>query len=84
MPRGYNNYSFVIDSSFQPFTMQEMLTPFLMYKEAFEKSEEAYNDLTNKADKFKYLADNLDPNSKAAQIYKCCNGFILRLYKPKI
>ena len=72
MPRGYNNYSFVIDSSFQPFTMQEMLTPFLMYKEAFEKSEEAYNDLTNKADKFKYLADNLDPNSKAAQIY---NGY---------
>lgn len=72
MPRGYNNYSFVIDSSFHPFTMQEMLTPFLMYKEAFEKSEEAYNDLTNKADKFKYLADNLDPNSKAAQIY---NGY---------
>lgn len=68
----HGNFSYVIDSSFQPFTMQEMLTPFLMYKEAFEKSEEAYNDLTNKADKFKYLADNLDPNSKAAQIY---NGY---------
>ena len=66
------NYSFVIDSSFQPFTMQEMLTPFVAYKEAFEKSEEAYTDLKTKADHFKYLADNLDPDSKAAQIY---NGY---------
>ena len=72
MPRGYNNYSFVIDSSFQPFTMQEMLVPFTAYKDAYEKTEEAYIDLSEKADKFKYLADTLDPDSKAAQIY---NGY---------
>ena len=68
----YSNYSFVIDSTFRPFTMQEMLTPLAMYKDAFEKTEEAYVDLSNRADKFKYLADNLDPDSKAAQIY---NGY---------
>lgn len=72
MPRGYSNYSFVIDSSFAPFTMQEMLTPFLAYKEEFDKAEAAYTDLKTKADKFKYLAGNLDPESKAAQIY---NGY---------
>ena len=72
MPRGYSNYSFVIDSSFHPFTMQEMLTPFLAYKEEFDKAEAAYTDLKTKADKFKYLAGNLDPESKAAQIY---NGY---------
>lgn len=72
MPYRRNNYDFVIDSSFTPFTMQEMLVPFMAYKEAFEKSEEAYTDLTTKADKFKYLAKNLDPNSEAAKIY---NGY---------
>lgn len=72
MPYRRNDYSFVIDSSFQPFSFQEMLTPFVMYKDAFEKSEEAYIDLSNKADKFKYLADSLDPNSTAAKIY---NGY---------
>jgi hypothetical protein len=70
MPRGYNNYSFVIDSSFQPFTMQEMLVPFTAYKEAFEKSEEAYADLRDKADKFKYLSKTLPEDSKARQIYE--------------
>ena len=72
MPYRRNNYDFVIDSSFTPFTMQEMLVPFMAYKDAFEKSEEAYTDLTTKADKFKYLAKNLDPNSEAAKIY---NGY---------
>ena len=66
------NYSYVIDSSFQPFSMQEMLVPFMAYKDAYEQSEAAYMDLTDKADKFKYLANSLDPNSKAAQIY---NGY---------
>ena len=53
----YNNYRYTIDSTFQPFSMQEMLTPFVMYKNEFEKSEEAYNDLTNKSDEFKYLSE---------------------------
>lgn len=66
----YRNYSFVIDSSFQPFTMQEMLTPLALYKEAFEKSEDAYADLKTKADVFKDLSESLPENSKARQIYE--------------
>lgn len=68
MPRG--NFSYVIDSSFQPFSMQELLTPFVMYKDAYEKTEEAYNDLSSKADKFKYLSETLPEGSKGRQIYE--------------
>lgn len=64
------NYAFTIDSTFQPFSMQEMLTPFVAYKDAFEKSEEAYDSLTERADKFKYLSENLPEGSKARQIYE--------------
>lgn len=63
-------YDFTIDSSFQPFSMQEMLVPFTAYKEAFEKSEEAYNDLKTKADVFKDLSSSLPEGSKARQIYE--------------
>ena len=68
----YNNYSFVIDSSFKPFSFQEMLAPFLMYKDAYEKSEETYNDLKTKAGEFSYLAKVAEenPDSDAAKIYK--------------
>ena len=64
------NYSFVIDSSFKPFSMQEMLVPFQMYKDAFEKTEDAYMDLSQKADTFKYLNETLPEDSKARQIYE--------------
>jgi hypothetical protein len=64
------NYSFVVDSTFQPFTMQEMLAPLAMYKDVYEKSEEAYTDLTDKADKFKYLSETLPEGSRARQIYE--------------
>lgn len=70
MPRGYNNYSYVIDSSFQPFTMQEMLVPFTAYKEAAERDEAAYVELQDKADKFKYLSETLPEGSKARDIYE--------------
>lgn len=69
MPYG-SNFSFVIDSSFQPFTLQEMLVPFAAYKEAFERSEEDYMKLTNEADKFKYLSETLPEDSKARQLYE--------------
>lgn len=69
MPRGFSNYSFVIDSNFQPFTMQEMLTPFVMYKDAFDQAEAAYTDLSDKADTFKYLSDTLPEGSRAKEIY---------------
>ena len=67
---GYGNYSFVIDSSFQPFTLQEMLVPFTAYKDVYEKSEEDYMKLTSEADKFKYLSETLPEDSKARQIYE--------------
>ena len=70
MPRGYNNYSLVIDSSFQPFSFQEMLTPFMMYKDAYEKAETDYTSLTDQADKFKYLSETLPEGSKSRQIYE--------------
>ena len=70
MPYRRNNYDFVIDSSFTPFTMQEMLMPFMAYKDAYEKDEAAYIDLQNRADKFKYLSETLPEGSKARQIYE--------------
>ena len=65
-----SNFSYVIDSTFSPFSMQEMLVPFTAYKDAFEKTEEAYNDLSEKSDKFKYLSETLPEGSKARQLYE--------------
>ena len=71
MPYRQNNYSsFAIDSSFNPLSMQEMLQPFVAYKDAYEKTEEAYYDLSDKADKFKYLSKTLPEGSEARQIYE--------------
>lgn len=64
------NYAFVVDNSFQPFSMQEMLVPFSAYKDAYEKSEEQYNDLSDKSDKFKYLSETLPEGSKARKLYE--------------
>ena len=64
------HYDFVIDSSFQPFTMSEMLAPLTLYKEAFEKAEDAYTDLKTKADVFKDLSASLPEDSKARKIYE--------------
>ena len=64
------NYSLVSNASFKPFSMQEMLVPFTAYKDSFEKTEEAYNDLSEKSDKFKYLSETLPEGSKARDIYE--------------
>jgi len=64
------NYSLVSDASFKPFSMQEMLVPFSAYKDAFEKSEEQYDQLSQGADKFKYLSETLPEGSKARQVYE--------------
>jgi hypothetical protein len=60
MPR-YNNYSLVIGgSNFNPYqSLQEMLVPFTAYKDAYEKSEAAFEDLSDKSNKFKYLSETL-------------------------
>lgn len=72
------NFSYVIDSTFQPFSMQEMLVPMTAYKEAFEKSEEQYISLKDKADTFKYLSTELPEGSKARQLYE---GYVNDLSK---
>lgn len=64
------NFSFVVDSSYDPMSLQEMMLPWTMYKEAYDKQEETYLDLINKADKFKYLSETLPENSRARQIYE--------------
>lgn len=61
---------FTVGSNFHPFSMEEMLVPFQLYKDAYEKTENAYTDLADKADKFKYLADTLPEGSKAREIYE--------------
>jgi len=63
------NYSFVVDNSFRPFSMQEMLVPLTAYKEAYEQAEEKYTDLKTKADVFKDLSNSLPDGSKAKAIY---------------
>lgn len=70
MPYRRGNYDFVIDNSFRPFSFQEMLAPYAIYKDAFEKSEEAYNELRTKADDFKYLSETLPEGSRAREIYE--------------
>lgn len=64
------NYQYVIPSTFQPFTMDEMLKPYLMYAQVYEDTENKYNELQDKADRFKYLSDTLPEGSKARQIYE--------------
>lgn len=71
MPRySRNNYELTIDSSFSPFTLQEMMTPFLMYKDAYEKDQAVYDELNQKAGDFQYLAETLPEGSKARAIYE--------------
>lgn len=70
MPYRGGNFSFTINSSFKPFSLQEMMIPLAMYKEAYEKDEAAYLDLTEKADKFKYLSQTLPEGSKARAMYE--------------
>ena len=69
MPYRRNNFDFVVDSSFQPFSMQELLTPFVMYKEEYDKQSAAFDELSEKAGDMKYFAQNLPEGSRARQIY---------------
>lgn len=64
------NYQYVIPSTFRPFSMDEMLKPYLMYAQVYEGMEDQYSQLQDKADKFKYLSDTLPKGSKARQLYE--------------
>jgi len=47
-----------------------MLTPYATYKQEYENMEQNYEAIQDKADKFKYLSENLPEDSKARQIYE--------------
>ena len=64
------NFDFVIDSSFKPFSFDEMLRPWVMYGNAYKEVEESYNDYMKKADTFKYLADVTVDDPRAKAIYE--------------
>lgn len=64
------NYNFVVDSTFRPFTFDEMVKPLLLYKEAYDKAKEEYKELED-AEDFSYLLDNTVPeDDRARQIYE--------------
>lgn len=64
------DYSFVVNSTYNPFTLQEMLVPYQLYGEAFNKAEEQAIELQKNADEFSYLADTLPEGSKARTLYE--------------
>lgn len=73
MPYRYNNYSLVADTSFNPFqSMQEMLVPFTLYKEAVDKRNAELKEYSKGLSDFAFLEARLkdNPNSQAAQLYK--------------
>lgn len=63
------NYNYVINSSYKPYSLQEMLVPLEAYKEAYNEAEEKYLALSKGANEFEYLANTLPDGSKAKEIY---------------
>lgn len=63
------NYSLIINSRFRPFEYQELLAPVLMATQAHQALEDAYSDLSTKANVWDKIADEAtDP--KAHALYK--------------
>lgn len=74
MPSSYrrNSFDFVTNSgNFNPYqSLQEMLVPITAYHEAYDKAEEMYSQLADKAGAFEYLSRTLPEDSAARQIYE--------------
>lgn len=64
-----NSNPYIINTEYKPFSMQEMLTPFLLYKDAWDKSQEQMDKYNQGADTFSYLDETLPEGSKARSIY---------------
>lgn len=64
------DFSFVVNSSYDPFTLQEMLVPMAAYKEAYDKAEKESLALSEKANTFSYLSRTLPEGSEARQAYE--------------
>lgn len=65
------NYSLVIDSTFQPFTYQELTAPLDRAEAYHERLAQEYDNLSSQADLLKLLGDNEeDRNSGAYKRYQ--------------
>ena len=65
------NYSLVIDSTFKPFTYQELAAPLDRQEAYQERIEEAYEQLSSQADVLEAMgANDRDKNSKTYGRYK--------------
>ena len=57
-----------INGGYKPFTFQELATPYMLYKDAYDKQEQNLEDLYDKASAYSDL-DDLPEDSKARKIY---------------
>ena len=60
--------AYTIESSYKPLSFQELATPYMMYKDAYDKQEANMESLYDKANVFSDL-DDLPEDSKARKIY---------------
>ena len=56
------NYSLVVNSKFKPYSFDELVKPYLMYKQAYDEQEKALSDLSVKANVWK---DLINPDLEA-------------------
>lgn len=64
------NYNYVVNSHFHPFSFQERVAPFMLYKDAYDKAEEKLVEMQKGAGLFKYLSSELPEKSRARQLYE--------------
>lgn len=60
--------AYTIESSYKPFSFQELATPYMIYKDAYDKQETKLEELYDKASVFSDL-DDLPEDSQARKIY---------------
>lgn len=66
------NYNYVAGAHYKPYSMQEMLVPFMLYKEESDKREQDYLNYAEKMDAIKQAAE--EAGGEAAQIYNTYNN----------
>lgn len=59
----------VINSKFRPFTYDELIKPFLQYKEEYDRIEQDYSDLVSQAEAWKDIA-NRENSPEAYEMYQ--------------
>lgn len=68
------NYSLVVDSTYTPFTLDELVKPYALYTEAYNKIEDTYNKLAEDSAKW---GNQLDENSEAYKLWKATQDAIV-------